>query len=135
LRVPRNKATRAKNGLVKVAMLIELLTDRYPGMRQWLTQRLSAVAMALYTLLFILLVVIQQPANYQEWHSFFSPWWWRLITFLFWMCLTMHAWLGVRDVLKDYVFNVVVRSYMQLLVELASLINLAWLVTILIYIK
>lgn len=44
----------------------------------------------------------------------------------------MHAWLGVRDVLKDYVFNVVVRSYMQLLVELALIVDLIWMVTILI---
>jgi succinate dehydrogenase / fumarate reductase membrane anchor subunit len=52
-------------------MLIELLTDRYPGMRQWLTQRLSAVAMAIYTLVLVLLVAIQQPANYAEWYAFF----------------------------------------------------------------
>ncbi|MDP3608607.1 MAG: succinate dehydrogenase, hydrophobic membrane anchor protein [Methylophilus sp.] len=112
-------------------MLIELLTDRYPGMRQWLTQRLSAVVMALYTLLFVLLVAIQQPTNYQEWHAFFSPWWWRLVTILFWICLTMHAWLGVRDVLKDYVFNLTLRSYLQLLVELALIVDLIWLVMIL----
>jgi succinate dehydrogenase / fumarate reductase membrane anchor subunit len=116
-------------------MLIELLTDRYPGMRQWLTQRLSAVVMALYTLLFVLLVAIQQPTNYVAWHVFFSPWWWRITTLLFWVCLTMHAWLGVRDVLKDYVFNVVVRSYLQLLVELALIVDLIWLVTILIKMK
>ncbi|OYY50653.1 MAG: succinate dehydrogenase, hydrophobic membrane anchor protein [Methylophilaceae bacterium 17-44-8] len=112
-------------------MLIELLTDQYPGMRQWLTQRLSAVVMALYTMLFVLMLVIQQPANYQEWYAFFSPWWWRLVTFIFWICLTMHAWLGVRDVLKDYVANLTVRSYLQLLVELALIVDLVWLMMIL----
>ncbi len=112
-------------------MLIELLTDRYPGMRQWLTQRISAVVMAIYTLLLVLLVLIQQPANFQEWHAFFSPWWWRIVTILFWICLTMHARLGVRDVLKDYVFNLTLRSYLQLLVELALMVDLIWLVMIL----
>jgi succinate dehydrogenase / fumarate reductase membrane anchor subunit len=116
-------------------MLIELLTDRYPGMRQWLTQRLSAVVMALYTLMFVLLIAVYQPANYAEWHDFFSPWLWRLATLICWVCLTMHAWLGVRDVLKDYIFNVTVRSYLQLLVELALIIDLTWMAFILVEMK
>lgn len=116
-------------------MLIELLTDRYPGMRQWLAQRLSAVVMALYTLVFVVLIAVKQPGNYTEWLAFFSPWWWRLATLLSWICLTMHAWLGVRDVLKDYIFNVAVRSYLQLLVDMALIVDLIWMVTILIKMK
>lgn len=116
-------------------MLIELLTDRYPGMRQWLTQRLSAVVMALYTVMFVLLIALYQPASYSEWHDFFSPWWWRLATLLSWVCLMMHAWLGVRDVLKDYIFNVTVRSYLQLLVELVLIIDLTWMAFILVEMK
>ena len=41
-------------------MLIELLTKRYPGMRLWLAQRLSAVYMAAYLLLLALMVLLKQ---------------------------------------------------------------------------
>jgi succinate dehydrogenase / fumarate reductase membrane anchor subunit len=120
---------------VKVAMLIELLTDRYPGMRQWLTQRLSAVVMALYTIVFVVLIAVQQPSDYVGWLAFFSPWWWRIATILCWFSLMMHAWLGVRDVLKDYIFNVTVRFYLQLLVEVALIVDFTWMAFILIEMK
>lgn len=107
-------------------MLIELLTKQYPGMRQWLAQRLSAVYMALYTLLLAAMLLIQHPADFSQWQAFFVPWWWRLLTWLFFLSLAMHAWLGVRDVLKDYIFNVTLRGYLQLLVDVVLIIDLAW---------
>ena len=79
-------------------MLIELLTDKYPGMRFWLTQRLTALVMAAYLVLVLLLLVIVQPARFEAWHALVSPIWFRLATILFFASLCMHAWLGVRGV-------------------------------------
>jgi len=112
-------------------MLIELLTKKYPGMRQWLTQRLTAVVMAVYIVVLLLLLVFKQPANYQSWIDFVSPWWWRLATLLFFVSLCMHAWLGVRDVLKDYVFNQTLRGYMQIVVDVLLIIYAVWMSVIL----
>jgi len=107
-------------------MLIELLTKKYPGMRLWLAQRISALVMAVYTLLFALLLVIKQPENYEAWVDFMSPWWWRVLTLLFFISLYMHAWLGVRDVLKDYVFNLKLRAVLQTLVDVSLIVYLGW---------
>ncbi len=119
-------------------MLIQLLTHQYPGMRLWLSQRLTAVVMAIYILLLVVLLLIVQPfghttwqQNYAAWIEFVSPVWFRLATLLFSMSLFMHAWLGVADVLKDYVFNKVLRGYMQLAVDIALVLYLFWLVYIL----
>ncbi|HEY0563726.1 MAG TPA: succinate dehydrogenase, hydrophobic membrane anchor protein [Methylophilus sp.] len=112
-------------------MLIELLTKKYPGMRQWLAQRLSAVYLALYTFLLVTMLLIKQPADFTQWQAFFAPWWWRLLTLLMFISLAMHAWLGVRDVLKDYIFNVTLRGYLQLLVDVVLIIDLVWVSTIL----
>ena len=119
-------------------MLIQLLTHQYPGMRLWLSQRLTAVVMAIYIVLLVVLLLIVQPfgyttwqQNYAAWIEFVTPVWFRLATLLFFMSLFMHAWLGVADVLKDYVFNKVLRGYMQLAVDIALVLYLFWLVYIL----
>jgi len=112
-------------------MLIELLTKKYPGMRQWLTQRLTAVVMATYIVSLVLLLAFKPPANYQAWMAFVAPWWWRLATLLFFVSLCMHAWLGVRDVLKDYVFNLTIRAYMQTLVDVLLITYAVWMSVIL----
>ncbi len=112
-------------------MLVDLLTQRYPGMRLWLTQRLTALIMAGYIVLIVLLLLIQQPTGYTEWSAFVSPWWLRLATMLVFICLAMHAWLGIRDVMRDYVKNIMLRGCLQLLMEILLAIYLVWLAVIL----
>jgi len=107
-------------------MLIELLTKKYPGMRLWLAQRLSAVFMAAYLLLLAINLAFRQPADYAGWMQLMSPAWWRLLTMLFFISLVMHAWLGVRDVFKDYVFNLSLRAVLQVLVDVLLIIYLCW---------
>ena len=119
-------------------MLIQLLTHQYPGMRLWLSQRLTAVVMAVYIVLLVVLLLIVQPfghatwqQNYASWLEFVSPVWFRLATLLFFMSLFMHAWMGVADILKDYVYNKTLRAYMQLAVDIVLVGYLFWLMFIL----
>ena len=112
-------------------MLIQLLTNKYPGMRLWLSQRLTALVMAAYIVLLAVLLLVYQPASFAAWHAFISPIWFRLATLLFFVSLFMHAWLGVADVLKDYVFNKTLRAYMQIAVDIALVGYLFWLMFIL----
>ncbi len=112
-------------------MLIQLLTNKYPGMRLWLSQRLTALVMAFYIVLLVIMLAITQPAGFAAWHDFVTPIWFRLLTLIFFMCLFMHAWLGVADVLQDYVFNKTLRAYMQIAVDIALVAYLFWLMFIL----
>lgn len=107
-------------------MIIDLLTKRYPGMRAWLMQRLTALVMATYSIMLLVRILILQPDIYEEWLSFFQPMWFRIASWLFWICLSVHAWLGVRDVFKDYVPDYGIR--MVLLKLLAALLwaYIAW---------
>lgn len=112
-------------------MLFELLTSRYPGMRRWLTQRLCAFTMALYLLLFVVRLAWLAPHDYAAWQAMFAPMWWRVLTWWFFMCMLMHAWLGVRDVLRDYVPHLGARAVLQWLVDVVLLVNLLAIVWIL----
>lgn len=100
-------------------MLFELLTAKYPGMRRWLTQRLCALSMAVVLLLLWLRVMWLSPQSFSEWKALFAPWWWRLLTLWFFVCMLLHAWLGVRDVLRDYVPHLGIRNVLQWLVNIA----------------
>lgn len=112
-------------------MILQLLTHKYPGMRLWLSQRLTALVMATYIILLLVLLAIMKPDGFAEWHAFVVPVWFKLATLLFFMCLLVHAWLGVADVLQDYVFNKTLRAYMQIAVDVALVAYLFWLMFIL----
>lgn len=108
-------------------MLFELLTKRYPGMRWWLAQRITAVIMAIYLLLLVVMLWIHSPHDFTSWQQFWQPIWWRILTWIFFAGLVIHAWLGVRDVMRDYVFNLILRAWLQVLVEIVLLVYLVWL--------
>jgi len=114
-------------------MLIELLTKRYPGMRAWLTQRLTGLVMAIYIVIALMRFFILQPDNYEAWLRFFQPSWWRILCFVFWLALSLHAWLGIRDVFKDYVRNYDVRNLLLKVLLVLLCIYIAWAVWILFF--
>lgn len=112
-------------------MLIELLTSKYPGMRLWLSQRLTALLMAVYITGLIAVLLCVKPNSYLAWHAFASSWIFKVCTLMFFVSLSMHAWLGVRDVLRDYIFNKTLRGYMQVLVDFLLFIYFIWISIIL----
>jgi len=112
-------------------MMIQLLTSKYPGMRIWLSQRLTAVIMTIYIVLLILALGIVRPQDYAAWHVFATHWAFKGATVFFFLCLAMHAWVGVRDVLRDYVFNQTLRHYIQIIVDVLLVMYLGWLCMIL----
>jgi len=109
-------------------MLIELLTKRYPGMRAWLMQRFTAFFMAVYVVIAVARFLIEAPSDYERWVVFNQPLWWRLASLIFWMILSLHAWLGIRDVFKDYVRSPTVRAVLVKLLQVLLWAYLAWAV-------
>ena len=112
-------------------MLLSLLTKRYPGMRAWLTQRLTGLLMAIYSVILLVLVLVYTPSTYADWLKFSQPLWWRFDTWLFWICLSIHAWLGVRDVLKDYVPHEQIRMVLLKLVVIVLWLYMIWITVLL----
>ncbi len=49
--------------------------------------------------------------------------WWRWLVVWFFVCMLLHAWLGVRDVLRDYVPHLPSRWVLQAMVDIAVLGN------------
>ena len=96
-------------------------------MRLWLSQRLSALIMAAYILLLIIILAALQPNNHATWRALLTTSWMRLATWIFFLCLCIHAWLGVSDVFKDYVFNLKLRAVLQIIVDILLVIYFFWM--------
>lgn len=73
------------------------------GMSEWLLQRVTAVVMTLYVLAFAVVLLLSQPFTYVRWHGLFELQAVKIASFAFFLSLLLHAWIGVQDVLSDYV--------------------------------
>lgn len=103
----------------------------HTGTGAWLLQRLTAVVMAAYTVFLLALVLWCPPASWADWTGMFSGAFLRLATMLFFLALLYHAWVGVRDIIMDYVKPTGIRLALQALAGTALVFYLVWSVSIL----
>ena len=101
------------------------------GMRGWLLQRLTALFMALYTIGLVACLLWHAPASYGDWKAIFSGDFVRIATMFFFAALLYHAWVGMRDILMDYVKPAGLRLAMQAAVGVALAFYLIWSASIL----
>ncbi len=81
-----------------------LVVGAHYGMRDWLSQRVTAVLMALFTVLVLAqLVFTKGPIGYTLWAGIFSPQWMKALTFTVILSLLYHVWVGMRNIFQDYV--------------------------------
>jgi succinate dehydrogenase / fumarate reductase membrane anchor subunit len=87
------------------------------GMRDWLSQRVTAVLMALFTLIVLAQVLFTRgPIGYDKWAGIFAHQWMKVLTFSVVAGLLWHVWVGMRDVLMDYVKPIWMRLSLQVFV-------------------
>ena len=84
------------------------------GLRDWLSQRVTAALMALFTLALIVQVLLPGEMGYDKWAGIFAHQWMKLLTFVVIVALLVHVWVGMRDVLMDYVTGVGTRLTLQM---------------------
>ena len=91
------------------------------GLRDWLAQRVTAVLMTLFTLVVLVQLLLPGELGYDRWAGIFAAQWMKTLTFAVLVALAYHAWVGVRDILMDYVKPVGTRLVLHVL-------TLVWLV-------
>jgi succinate dehydrogenase / fumarate reductase, membrane anchor subunit len=108
-----------------------LVVGAHYGLRDWLAQRVTAALMALYTVIVVGVVLQNSPLTYAVWKDLFSQGWMRVATLLFAASLAWHAWVGVRDILMDYVRPDGLRLSLQVVVLLMIAAYVGWAIQIL----
>ena len=102
------------------------------GMRDWLSQRVTAVLMALFTVLVLVqLLFAKGPIGYDVWAGIFSAQWMKVVTFNVFVALGWHAWVGARDILMDYIKPVGLRLALQVATIVGLVGCIGWAVQVL----
>ncbi|MBP6058701.1 MAG: succinate dehydrogenase, hydrophobic membrane anchor protein [Nitrosomonas sp.] len=107
------------------------ITGAHYGVKDWLVQRVTAVLMTLYLIVLVGVLCVAAPQDYAAWKEIFSHQGMRIATFVFFMCVFWHAWIGMRNILMDYVHATAIRLTAQIMVITALLFYWVWIAEIL----
>jgi succinate dehydrogenase / fumarate reductase, membrane anchor subunit len=92
-----------------------IVVGAHYGLRDWLSQRVTAALMALFTLVVLAQVIFSRgPIGYDKWAGIFASQWMKVLTFSVIVALLWHVWVGMRDVFMDYVKPVGIRLALQI---------------------
>lgn len=99
-----------------------LVVGAHYGLRDWLSQRVTAALMALFTAVVLGQVLLTSgEIGYELWAGIFAAQWMKVLTFVVIVALLYHVWVGVRDIWMDYVPSVALRLVVQVF-------SIVWLV-------
>jgi succinate dehydrogenase / fumarate reductase, membrane anchor subunit len=90
-----------------------IVVGAHYGLRDWLSQRITATLMALFTAAVIVQILLPGEMGYDKWAGIFASQWMKVLTFVVIISLLMHVWVGMRDVWMDYVKPVAIRLALQ----------------------
>jgi succinate dehydrogenase / fumarate reductase membrane anchor subunit len=92
------------------------------GLQDWMAQRVTAIIMALYTLILLVCFLTGSRFSYEGWAGLFAQQWFKIATFVTFLSLAYHAWVGMRNIWMDYCTKSVA---LRLVLQVATL---AWLI-------
>ena len=98
-----------------------LVVGAHYGLRDWMAQRVTAILMALFTVVLLVQVLLPGEMGYDKWAGIFAAQWMKFLTFTVIVALAYHAWVGVRDIWMDYIKPVGLRLTLQVF-------SIVWLV-------
>ena len=101
------------------------------GLRDWLAQRITAVVMAIYSVLMVLVFVRLPSLDYLHWKGLWTLPAIRYSTMLFLLSVYYHAWIGMRDIIMDYIKDPGLRLTFYVIIIGALVCYAIWSVQIL----
>jgi len=112
-------------------MVKRTVVGAHYGLRDWMFQRVTGGIIAVYAVFFAVVMALQPTLDFITWRSVFTHTWMRVPTFVCLLAVYYHAWVGVRDILMDYVKPTTLRLCLQVTVVVALVAYSAWTVQIL----
>jgi succinate dehydrogenase / fumarate reductase membrane anchor subunit len=96
------------------------------GLRAWLLQRFTALYLAAYLIAATVCLTSRDTVMYTDWRNWFAQPWAGVATVIFAIAVLLHVWVGIRDVLIDYVHAVWLRLLFMAGTALVLLVSLLW---------
>lgn len=108
-----------------------LVVGAHYGLRDWLAQRVTAIVMAVFTVILLVVFLGAREFSYEGWAGLFAQQWFKLMSLVTFLALYYHVWVGMRDIWMDYVKPVAIRLLLQVLTILWLVACAGWTVQIL----
>ena len=114
-----------------VSRVTKIPVGAHYGLRDWLSQRITALVITLYSLVLLGELMWHGGMDHATWRGLFDSPSFRVLSFLFLISVYYHAWVGMRNILMDYVKPTGVRIVLQALVICALVGYTGWGVQVL----
>jgi succinate dehydrogenase / fumarate reductase membrane anchor subunit len=111
------------------------MSRKASGLKAWAIQRVTAIYVGLFALYLLLILLVSAPDGYAAWRDWFAAPSMGIATLVFVISVLMHAWVGIRDVLIDYVKPIAVRATLLSLLALGLLACGLWAAQALILVR
>lgn len=85
------------------------MSRRAAGLRAWVLQRITAVYLGLFIIYLGAHLLFSPPASHEQWRLWVADPRISITLLLFFISLLLHAWVGIRNVLIDYLHLFAVR--------------------------
>ncbi len=95
------------------------------GSRDWIVQRISAVILAVYSLVLVAWFLTHNP-TFELWQGFMLSLPMRLFSLLAVIALVGHIWVGMWTVFTDYIKSSGLRLVLQSAMIIAVIVYLFW---------
>jgi succinate dehydrogenase / fumarate reductase membrane anchor subunit len=90
------------------------------GVHDFLIIRASALVMAAYAIFLLCFIFCSPSISYADWVGLFSQVWMKVFTIISLFGLVAHAWVGLWQVLTDYVKCARLRMFLQFFLNIAA---------------
>jgi succinate dehydrogenase / fumarate reductase membrane anchor subunit len=111
------------------------LSRRAAGLKAWAIQRATAIYLTGFFVLLLGKFTLDPPTSHLDWRLWVADPLIGIATMVFFTSLLFHAWVGVRDVLMDYVKPITIRATLLTLAALTLLACGLWAAQILILVR
>lgn len=107
------------------------MRKNFTGLRAWLVQRITAIYMLFFIVFFLAHLVVDPPHSYQAWRGWMMSSSVNIVTVVFFAALLAHAWVGLRDVILDYIHAIAFRVGLLVLLGFSLTAVAIWVMRIL----
>ena len=94
------------------------MSRKVHSLRDWLLQRFTALYMALFVVYVVVQYLLQPPAGFAQWSAWIGHPLMAIVTAGFILAVLVHSWVGIRDVMIDYIHPVGMRLALLVLTGL-----------------
>ena len=108
------------------------MSRKASGLKAWAIQRGTAIYLVLFFIYLLLKLGTDAPTDYAGWRAWVADPVVSVAALVFFAALLVHAWIGVRDILIDYLWHAGVRVTALAVVALVLVASGLWAAQVLI---